>query len=62
MCRAMLLATGDRLIVEASPHDTFWGVGIGLDDVRLWNRKCHGGKNRMGQLLMTVRDEILSQL
>ena len=62
VCRAMLLATGDRLLVEASPHDLFWGVGIGLNDVRLWNRKYHRGHNMMGKLLMTVRDEIVSQI
>lgn len=27
--RKMLLETGDRLLVEASPYDKIWGVGYG---------------------------------
>ena len=62
VCRALLLATGARLIVEASPHDKFWGVGLGLRDERLWDQKSHQGRNMMGNLLMTVRREIMSQI
>jgi N-glycosidase YbiA len=41
----LLLSTGDSTIVEASPHDWYWGCG---DDGT--------GKNRLGVLLMEVRD------
>ena len=30
--RKMLLETGDRLLVEASPYDRIWGVGYGAAD------------------------------
>jgi ribA/ribD-fused uncharacterized protein len=27
--RRFLLATGERLLVEASPRDRIWGIGMG---------------------------------
>ena len=47
--REILLATGDELIVENSPIDYYWGCG-----------KDGTGKNKLGQILMAVR-EILRQ-
>ena len=47
--REILLATGDELIVENSPIDYYWGCG-----------KDGSGKNRLGEILMTV-PEILRQ-
>ena len=58
VCQALLLATGDRLIVEASGTDSFWGVGRSLDDAALWDRSRHRGQNVMGELLMTVRRQV----
>jgi len=43
--RETLLSTGDARIVEAAPHDAYWGAG---PDGR--------GKNRLGVLLMRLRD------
>lgn len=43
--REILLATGDELIVENSPIDYYWGCG-----------KDGSGKNRLGEILMAVRD------
>lgn len=45
--RRMLLETGDAILVEDSPRDRYWGCGA---DGR--------GKNRLGALLMQVRDEL----
>ena len=45
--RELLLSTGERQLVEASPHDHYWAAGQG---------GC--GLNRLGQLLMQVRSEI----
>ncbi|MBZ8183186.1 NADAR family protein [Oscillatoria salina] len=47
--REILLATGDNLIVENAPGDYYWGCG-----------KDGSGKNKLGQILMQVR-EILTQ-
>ena len=41
----ILLATGDELIVENSPIDYYWGCG-----------KDGSGKNRLGEILMAVRE------
>lgn len=45
--RAVLLATGDALLVEASPVDYYWGRGA---DGK--------GKNMLGIILMEVRTEL----
>ena len=43
--REILLATGNELIVENSPIDYYWGCG-----------KDGSGKNRLGEILMEVRE------
>lgn len=45
--RAVLLTTGDALLVENSPVDNYWGCGA---DGK--------GQNRLGQILMEVRDQL----
>lgn len=49
--RTKLLHTGDAELIEGNNHkDTYWGV-------------CNGsGKNRLGHLLMRVRDEIRNEV
>ena len=42
-----LLDTGDAELVEDSPYDSYWGRG------RDWK-----GENKMGKLLMRLRDEL----
>ena len=51
--REKLLATGDAILIEGTTwHDNYWGV--------CYCDKCKGhGKNRLGELLMKVREEIL---
>ena len=45
--RETLLGTGDAKLVEHTVNDSYWGDG---DD--------GSGKNRLGQILMRVRDEL----
>lgn len=45
--KSLLLKTGKKELVENSPYDKYWGVGS--------NGK---GKNRLGVLLMALRNEI----
>lgn len=52
----ILLNTGDAVLVEASPLDRIWGVGIGAKkavDVTTWQ-----GKNLLGRALMEVREDL----
>ena len=50
-----LLSTGDKEIVEASPEDPIWGIGMYFTDKNLMNRELWG-QNLLGKCLMTVRD------
>ena len=52
--KAMLLATGDRVLAEASPRDKVWGIGRGASTADANRDKW--GKNQLGEALMIVRD------
>ncbi|KAL7627876.1 hypothetical protein AAE478_002071 [Parahypoxylon ruwenzoriense] len=54
--RDALLATGARLLVEASPFDRIWGVGFGAAKAPRNRRKW--GLNLLGKCLMDVREEL----
>jgi N-glycosidase YbiA len=45
--RETLLSTGDACLVENAPGDFYWGIG-----------KDGTGRNRLGHLLMELRDEL----
>jgi ribA/ribD-fused uncharacterized protein len=51
-----LLSTEDRIIVEASPHDRVWGVGLHWTDEKILDEKNWKGENLLGKALMRVRD------
>jgi ribA/ribD-fused uncharacterized protein len=53
-----LLDTGDRMIVEASPKDKIWGIGLGEDDPRCLDPKQWKGTNWLGECLMRARESI----
>lgn len=50
----ILMETGQRELVEASPWDRLWGIGMGLDDPNLMDR-TRWGQNRHGKTLMRTR-------
>lgn len=51
-----LLATGNRVLVEASPVDRIWGVGLAVDKPQIENPFAWRGLNLLGFALMEVRD------
>ena len=53
-----LMATGDTELVEASPVDRIWGVGLTADDPRIQDRKSWRGLNLLGKILTELRDEL----
>ncbi|KAI1122461.1 hypothetical protein F5Y10DRAFT_281703 [Nemania abortiva] len=53
--REVLLATGDRELVEASPRDRIWGVGFGAKGAEA--KRAKWGMNLLGKCLMEVREQ-----
>ncbi|KAG9206896.1 hypothetical protein G6514_000186 [Epicoccum nigrum] len=51
--RAWLLATGDRMLVEASPSDRVWGVGF--TEKNAGANRHRWGQNLLGKALIVVR-------
>jgi len=50
-----LLATDNKLLVEASPYDKIWGIGLSKDDPKALNPANWKGLNLLGEVLMDVR-------
>jgi ribA/ribD-fused uncharacterized protein len=50
-----LLSTEDKILVEASPIDNIWGIGLHKDDERALDPKAWLGENKLGFALMEVR-------
>ena len=53
-----LLSTGDKVIVEASPHDKIWGIGLHWNDDRCLDESNWEGMNLLGKALMHVRETL----
>jgi len=60
--RDFLLNTGNRILVEASPYDRIWGIGMSADDVKIENPYNWKGRNLLGFCLMEVRDILRSEV
>jgi len=56
-----LLGTGRRVLVEASPQDAIWGIGLAADDDRAASPENWPGLNLLGFALMEVRDQLRSR-
>ncbi|WP_339353665.1 NADAR domain-containing protein [Xenorhabdus budapestensis] len=53
-----LLQTGDKVLVEASPVDRIWGIGMAEDNSNICNPLTWDGLNLLGFALMTVREKL----
>jgi ribA/ribD-fused uncharacterized protein len=52
---AFLLGTGERVLVEASPYDTVWGIGLSAAQPEARHPSQWRGLNLLGFALMDVR-------
>jgi ribA/ribD-fused uncharacterized protein len=50
-----LLGTAGRVLVEASPQDRVWGIGLAADDMRARDPRQWLGLNLLGFALMRAR-------
>ena len=55
-----LIATKDAILVEGSPYDNIWGIGISIKDAI--NGKPWKGQNLLGKCLMKVRATFINDI
>ncbi|MER5531043.1 NADAR family protein [Streptomyces sp. NPDC002677] len=56
--REYLLGTGDRVLVEASPVDRIWGIGLAATDEAAEDPSRWRGLNLLGFALMEARERL----
>jgi len=56
---AHLMATAGSTLVEASPADEVWGIGLRKNDKRALNRSQWRGTNWLGEVLTKLRENLL---
>jgi len=57
--KRFLVETGNAVLVEASPYDTVWGVGLKQSDKDIRNPNLWRGTNLLGFAIMEVRDSLM---
>jgi ribA/ribD-fused uncharacterized protein len=60
--REFLLNTGERVLVEASPVDRVWGIGLAADDPAAEDPERWRGPNLLGFALMEARERLRTGL
>ena len=50
--------TKDTIIAEANPRDKLWGIALSMNNKSLFNKEAWQGQNWMGEILMSVRDNM----
>ena len=55
-----LLRNSGKEYVEASPYDNIWGIGIGENDSRIYDKSQWQGTNWLGEILTKLRNELFT--
>lgn len=55
--RDKLIDTGDRILAECNSGDKFWGTGYSVDSWQVLDSR-NWGLNRVGEIIMEVREEL----
>lgn len=58
---ARLLATAPAVLVEASPLDPIWGIGLAEDDPRAQDPAAWRGANLLGWILTETRERLAAE-
>ncbi len=59
--REWLRESGASVLVESSPEDAIWGIGLHRDDPRANDPSVWPGKNLLGFAIMTARDQLFGE-
>ncbi len=57
-----LMETDNKTLVEASPNDKIWGIGLAEDVAKITDPSLWPGQNLLGQILTKIRDEFKEEI
>lgn len=60
--KELLIFTDGYELVEASPYDKVWGVGLGEDNPLILDENNWNGENLLGKAIVDARDKIINDL
>lgn len=59
--RKELMETEDKVIGEADPRDTYWGIGTSMDLEKAKSPSKWRGQNKLGKMLMNLRSDFKAE-
>ncbi|KAK3107430.1 hypothetical protein FSP39_014394 [Pinctada imbricata] len=59
--RRKLMSTFPKTLVEASPYDSIWGIGLHKSDKRAQHKQFWRGTNFLGYILTDIRNYLFAQ-